>query len=172
MDYEALKKMNYGVYIATSKQSDGKLVGCTINTAVQITSQPVTIAIAVNKENYTHDVIEKEKKFAISILSENSNPRIIGTFGFFSSKDKDKFANFEYNIVDDVPVLEDSTAYLTCKLVGKFEATTHTIFLGEVINTGVNQKPQEQEPMTYEYYHRVLRGKTPKKASSYIPPES
>ncbi|TRW28193.1 flavin reductase [Criibacterium bergeronii] len=169
MDYAALEKMNYGVYIATAKEGD-KLVGCTINAAVQITANPVTIAISINHDNFSHDIIERTKKFAISVLSEHSNPKIIGTFGFFSSKDKNKFENFEYQIVDDLPVLKDVSSYITCKVIGQLEAPTHTIFLGEVINAEVNPETG-CEPMTYEYYHRVLRGKTSKKAATYVPPE-
>ncbi len=165
MNNNILRNLSYGVYVISSL--DGKrLVGCTANSAMQITSSPATIAISINHDNFTHNCITKTQKFSISILSEDSDPSIIGTFGFSSSRDTDKFQNFSYDMVSDIPVVKDSCGYIVCKVVDSFETSTHTIFIGEVIDGDVYSKAV---PMTYSYYHQVIKGKSPKAAPTYIP---
>jgi len=66
-----------------------------------------------------------------------------------------------------VPIVEDHTlAYLEVKCTDRLELTTHTLFVGEVVEAEVIR---EGIPMTYAYYHEVKGGKTPERAATYIP---
>ena len=58
---------------------------------MQITSSPATIAVSINHDNFTNSCIETSGTFAISILSEASDPGLIGRFGFQSGREIDKF---------------------------------------------------------------------------------
>ena len=90
MDNTALYNLSYGVYVITT-WGEGKATGCTANSAMQITSTPATIAISINHDNYTNKCIKDTGIFAVNILGENVDPIIIGSFGFRSGKDVDKF---------------------------------------------------------------------------------
>ena len=70
MDLSVLNNLSYGMYIITTKR-ENKKVGCFINTAMQITSKNPMIAISLNKENYTNEILKETRKCAISILNEN-----------------------------------------------------------------------------------------------------
>ena len=164
MNNKILRDLSYGVYIVGSKDGE-RNVGCTINTAVQITSTPAIIAISINKENYTNECIKKTNKFSVSILNEKSNPTIIGTFGFSSSRDTDKFKDVSYEEIESIPVLKDSNGYVVCEVISTLETDTHTIFVGKIITM---EKYQDETPMTYKYYHEVLKGTSPKKAPTYV----
>ncbi len=48
------------------------------------------------------------------------------------------------------------------------ETSTHTVFLGEVVDGDVNSA---DPAMTYAYYHKVVKGKSPKNAPTYLPEE-
>ena len=164
MDTKVFRDISYGMYVLTTKND--KPVGCIINTLIQITSENPTIAISVNKENYTNKVLKEKKKFAVSILKENITDKVISTFGYFSSKEKDKFENIEYQEVKDIPVVtEDVCSYLLCEVINVIDNGTHDIFIGKVLDT---KKLNEEIPMTYKYYHEVLKGKSPKNAPTYI----
>jgi len=63
----------------------------------QVTSNPATVAISINKENYTHELIELSRKFAVSILSEATPMTFIGLFGFKSGRDVNKLQNVKQN---------------------------------------------------------------------------
>lgn len=164
MDLTALNTISYGVYIVGAKEGE-KLAGCVINTAMQITADPPVLAISLNHENYTHSVIENTGRFSLSVLSEQTPPALIPIFGFRCSKDYDKFSACPYELVDGLPVIREKTcASFVCKVVGKYDAGTHTIFLGQVEQA---QKNESLPQMTYEYYHKVIKGKEPAKAPTY-----
>lgn len=164
MDNKILRDLTYGVYVIGSLDGD-RNVGCIANSVMQITSNPASIAISINHDNYTNECIKKSNKFSVSILNEESNPNIIGTFGFSSSKDVDKYKDFEHELVENVPVIKDSNGYIVCEVTSILETETHTIFVGKVINMN---KYDNKNVMTYKYYHEVLKGSSPKKAPTYI----
>lgn len=163
MDNKVLRNLSYGMYIVGAK--DEKSVGCIANTVVQITSDPKTIAVSINHDNYTNEVIKKTKKFSVSILSENTNPEIIGTFGYKTSREVDKYKNIDTKDIEGLPVLTDSCGNIVCKVIDTMETSTHTVFLGEII---AMDNYTDDTPMTYKYYHEVLKLKSPKNAPTYV----
>ena len=168
MDPKAFYAMSYGVYVV-SAWDNGRPTGCTANCAAQITSSPATVMVSINKDNYTNKCIKDCGHFAISVLAETSDPAIIGTFGFRSGKDYNKFDDVAYSVKDKMPILDDCCAYIACKVIDKMETSTHTVFLGEVIGAETVKKAT---PMTYAYYHGVIKGKTAKNAPTYIAEEA
>ena len=165
MNTKVFRDLSYGVYII-STMADGIATGCTANSAMQITSSPATIAISINHDNYTNECIKEHGKFSISILSEQSNPMLIGKFGFQSGRDTHKFMGVDLAIIEDVPIVKDACSYVVCKVIDMMETSTHTVFLGEVIEGEVLKGGT---PMTYAYYHNVIKGKSPKNAPTYLP---
>lgn len=163
----AFRNLSYGVYIISTLDGD-RPTGCVANSAMQITSEPATIAVSMNHDNYTNSCIEKTGKFALCVMSEQSNAGLIGTFGFQSGKDVNKFDGVESTWKAELPIVTDSCSYLVCKVIDKMETSTHTVFLGEVIEADVLKN---EEPMTYAYYHKVVKGKSPKNAPTYIAEE-
>lgn len=164
MDKKIFRDISYGMYVVTT--SSERNVGCIINTLTQITSENPIISISLNKDNYTNQVIKEVKKFAVSIISEKTNPNLIATFGFQTSKENDKFKNFKYEYIDNLPVIkEETTGYLICEVTEIIDCQTHDIFVAKVINTN---KENDNIPMTYKYYHEVIKGKAPKKAPTFI----
>ena len=67
MDNKAMFKIGYGLYVLTANADKDN--GCIINTAMQVTTTPNRIAVTVNKNNKTHDMIIESGKFNISIIS-------------------------------------------------------------------------------------------------------
>jgi len=167
MNMNAFFSMSYGVYVI-STWNDGRATGCIANSVMQVMAEPATIAISISHDNYTNQCIEKSGRFAISILGENSDPSIIGVFGFKSGKDVNKFDSVEYDIKGNMPVVAESCSYITCEVINKMETDTHTVFLGKAIEADVLSN---DTAMTYDYYHKVIKGKSPKNAPTYIKEE-
>lgn len=98
MNLKALNKLSYGVYVVTSKWNEN-FSGCTITTAMQLTAmEPPRMMVAVNKENYTHELIHNSKKANISVLDNKSKLELIAQFGFRTGKNYDKLQNVETKI--------------------------------------------------------------------------
>ena len=166
MNLKALYKLGYGLYVVSSRKGD-RLNGQIANTVFQITSEPPTIAVSINKNNLTHEFIKESKVLAASVLSQDTPLSFIGHFGFKSGRDIDKLEGINYKIGETrAPVVTDNTlAYLEAKVAQGVDVGTHTIFIGELVGTDVLK---EGEPMTYAYYHQVKRGTTPKTAPVYV----
>ncbi len=145
MNKNVFHKLSYGVYVV-STWDNGKPTGCTANSAMQITSSPATVAVSINHDNHTNKCIQETGRFAISILAEDTLPSIIGTFGFRSGRDTDKFSEVAYSVEDYLPVVTDSCGYIACQVIDRMETATHTVFLGEVKGA---EAFGEREAMTY-----------------------
>lgn len=169
MNKAALYKITYGLYIVTSGQ-DGKFNGQIANSMFQVTSNPGTVAISINKENYTHELIRQSGKFVISILAQAAPMNLIGLFGFKSGRDVNKLENIKIKTgKTKVPiVLENTVAYLEVEMEKELDCGTHTIFVGNIVEGDLTSN---EEPMTYAYYQQVKGGKSPKTAPTYVQSE-
>ena len=167
MNKNTFRNLSYGVYIISAL--DGKRpTGCVANSVMQVTSSPATVAVSVNHDNYTNSCIKEMGKFAVSILTEETDATLIGTFGFQSGKEVNKFDGVASLEREGISLVADANAYLVCKVIDMLETSTHTVFLGEVIDADILS---DKESMTYAYYHKVVKGKSPKNAPTYIEEE-
>jgi flavin reductase (DIM6/NTAB) family NADH-FMN oxidoreductase RutF/rubredoxin len=166
MDLKALYKLGYGLYVVCSRRGN-KLNGQIANTVFQITSEPPTIAVSINKNNLTHEFIKESKRLTVSVISQDTPLSFIGHFGFKSGRDINKLEGISYKTGEtQAPVVtENALAYLEARVIQEVDVGTHTIFIGELVGADVLR---EGELMTYAYYHQVKRGTTPKTAPSYI----
>jgi rubredoxin/flavin reductase (DIM6/NTAB) family NADH-FMN oxidoreductase RutF len=170
MDPNVLHNIGYGMYIISSNK-DGLFNAQIANTVFQITSEPITIAISINKKNLTHEYIEASKRFSISILAQEAPLNFIGKFGFKSGRTEDKFKDTKFIKLDSgcPVVLENSLCYLESKVVNQFDCGTHTLFLGKMTDSKILKTGK---PMSYDYYHQVKRGTTPESAPTFIKEEA
>ena len=169
MNRAALHKISYGLYIVTSGK-DGKFNGQVANSMFQVTSDPATVAISINKQNYTNELIKLSRKFVVSILSEATPMTFIGLFGFKSGRDVNKLQNVKTKTgATKVPiVLENTVSYIEVEVEKEMDCGTHTIFVGNIVDCDV---VSDAEPMTYDYYQKVKGGKSPKNAPTYVKDE-
>lgn len=164
MDLKVLRNLSYGMYIVSTSINNIK-AGCVVNTVTQITSSNPIISISINKNNYTNEILKQSKKIAISILSTDTSKETINAFGFYSSKDTDKFTN-NYEMINDLPVINDNICgYLIGNVIEIVDVETHDIFL---IRLTESVKKDDKKPMTYDYYHQNLKGISPKNAPTFI----
>ncbi len=158
MDAKAMFKLSYGLFVLTAKDGE-KDNGCIINTASQVTAEPNRITIAVNKGNYTHDMIKKTGIFNVSVLSQEVTFDTFKHFGFQSGRDTDKFAGYA-----DAQRSANGLYYLTRgvnalisgKVIETKEFETHTLFIAEVTECRVLS---DDPSVTYAYYFEHIKPK-------------
>lgn len=167
MDITVLFKLTYGLYVV-STMDGARPVGCIINTCFQVTSQNPILAISLNKNNYTLEALRRTKRFALSILAEDTDASIIGSFGFRSSRDCNKYEDYGYDIVEGAPMVNGKFAgRLVLDAINFVDNETHVVVFARLVDTIKG----EGTPMTYDYYHRVVKGRAPKNAPTYVAPE-
>ena len=170
MDTNAIFKLSYGLFVL-STQENGKDNGCIINTAGLLTDNPKRIQIAVNKANFTHDIIKRTGIFNVSVLNVDAPFKMFQQFGFCSGRDTDKFAAVSYdcrtkNGLRYVP--ENCNAVLSGKVLEAYDWGTHTLFVAELTEARtLNEIPS----MTYQYYFDHVKPKpapTAEKKSGWV----
>ena len=158
MNEKALFQLSYGLYVLTAAR-EGKQNGCIINTAGQVTNTPNRIQIAVNKANYTHDMIKETGEFTVSIISQKADFELFKRFGFQSGKDTDKFEGFKGYAVGANGInyiTEGCNGYISVKVEQTLDLDTHTLFIGLVTDMEVlNDTPST----TYTYYQENIKPK-------------
>lgn len=165
MNKSVLWNLSYGVYIVSSMDDD-RPIGCVANSIMQLTHD--CIAVSLNHQNYTNKIVKKTKKLAVSILNNETEENLIPVFGFCSSKDKNKFENIKYKMLENMPVIEKANSYIILETVKEIELETHTLFIGKIIDADILNNGI---PMTYKYYHEAIKGRAPKAAPTYIEEE-
>ncbi|RLD40606.1 MAG: High molecular weight rubredoxin [Bacteroidetes bacterium] len=170
MNPKAYYKLTYGLYIISSKSGD-KMNGYIANTAFQITAEPPQIAISCHKDNLSSSIIKDSGLFAISVLKQDVATKLIGTFGFKSGKNIDKFDSVDYKTGSTgIPIVTtDCVAWFECKLVQTVDVGSHILFIGEVVDNSLLD--ENQEPLTYTWYQTVKNGKAPKNSPTYQKPK-
>ena len=158
VDPNAMFKFSYGLFVLSAKEG-AKDNGCIINTAMQLTSNPQRISIAVNKGNYTHDMILRTGVFNVSVLSEDAAMDVFKRFGFQSGRNADKFDGCEglQRSANGLYYLTGCTnAVLSGKVVQSIDCGTHTLFIADVTEAKVLSK---EPSVTYAYYFANIKPK-------------
>lgn len=168
MNNSILRKLSYGMYTIGVK-SEEKLSACIVNTVFQISSNPVVIAVSINHSCYTAHQIEKTKEFSVTVLNTETPKSVFTALGFSSGFDKDKLADVPHTVVEGLPVItQGRCGYLICNVIDKITLSDHTVYFAEVTSTS---DVTEGESMTYDYYHKVIKGSAPPKAPTYVEDE-
>ena len=158
MNKKAMYKMSYGLFVLTAVNGDDSS-GCIINTAIQAASEPNQISIAVNKANFTHDLVKASKKFNISVISQDAKFELFKHFGFQSGRKVDKFVDFNaYKVSrNNLPYIREGTnAFFSVEVEKEIDLGSHTMFIGTVTDMEVLS---DVPSATYEYYQENIKPK-------------
>ena len=156
MDTSALFKIGYGLYVLSANEQ-GKDNGCILNSVMQVTSEPCQIAICVNKNNYTCEMIQYTKKFNLSVLAEGVTFDVFKNFGYQSGRNTEKFTNFVD--VKRSPngiyyITKDTNAYMSAYVQQEIDLGTHIMFIAQLVEAEVlSEKPT----VTYDFYQKNIK---------------
>ena len=165
MDKNIIRKLTHGMYILTTVGG-----GCFVDAVCQISGgdNPL-ISVAVMKNNYTNELLHKNKKFALSVFGNENDPELIKTFGMNSMRDYNKFENIKCSLVDEINVIDDSLGYIICEIEDIIENDTHTLFIGRAIKSKLIN---DGSAMTYTYYQEhkeeLLKVKTKSNKTAWV----
>lgn len=157
MNPKAMHNISYGLFVLTTNLYKDN--GCIINTAIQVTSEPNRISIAVNKANLTHDLVKESGEFNISVISEDADFELFKRFGFQSGRSSSKFDGFEdysYSANGIAYVTKGVNSYISAKVVSSTDLGTHTLFIADVTDMDVISSVPSA---TYAYYHANIKPK-------------
>ena len=157
-DLSALFKIGYGLYVVTSH--DGKKDnGLIVNTVTQLTSSPNRVAVAINKQNYSHHVIRQTGKMNVNCLSVEAPFSVFEHFGFQTGRTVDKFASYDdLKRSDNGLIILPSyiNAVMSLEVENYLDLGTHGLFICLVTEARVMS---DKDTMTYTYYQKNVKPK-------------
>ena len=162
----AFFKLSYGLFVLTAKDGD-KDNGCIINTASQLTDNPKRITIAVNKANYTHDMILKTGLFNVSVLTTDAPFDLFKYYGFQTGREVNKFpgSGFPRSKNGLIFITGCVNAFISGKVIEAHDYGTHTLFVAEVTEA---QALSSAPSVTYAYYFDHIKPKPAKPAEKKV----
>jgi len=149
----ALENLSYGIHVVTTKSGD-IVAGFTASWVAQVSFAPPQLMVAVKTESYAHKIIEDGGVFAVNILPE-SHADLARKFSPGVHESSETFSEFpSVPKKTGAPILKDALAYIECNVVSASEPGDHTLFVGEIVASGV---PGKGNPLTTSnsdlYYH-------------------
>ena len=122
-----------GVVVVTTKWGE-KLNGMSAAWVSRASEQPFLVMASVYKKNYSHDLINNSRIFAVNYLREGQQQLAVH-FGKQSGREVEKFLKVpHFTEKTGAPILQDCLAYLDCRVIDQMDSGDHTIFLGEVLS--------------------------------------
>ena len=82
-------------------------------------------------------------------IGKNTNPEIIKTFGYNSTRDINKFENIDTTNIDGINIINNTLGYMICQKIDSIDNDTHTLFIGKLIKGDLFE---DKEAMSYTYY--------------------
>lgn len=155
---KAMYALSYGLFVLTTQEGE-KDNGCIINTGMQVTTDPNRIVFAVNKSNYTHDMLLHSKRFTLSVISEEAEFSLFKHFGFQSGREVDKFDGYADAVRGENEVLRPTkgvNAWINGWVVSTVDLGSHTLFLADVVDGDVVSSAPSA---TYAYYQSHIKPK-------------
>lgn len=164
---ETLFKLSYGLFVLSARDTE-KDNGCIINTVMQITDTPLQIAVGINKDNYTYEMIEKTGSFNVSVLTEDVPFSAFENFGFKSGRTEDKFSAFNDKERSENGILyltKYTNAFISAKVIKTLDCGTHMMLIAEVTDA---KTLSDSPSVTYDYYFKNIKPKPEAKKKGYV----
>lgn len=138
-----LRKIPHGLYICGVKDGE-EMNGFTVSWLMQSSFTPPLVVNCVKQGTSSHDMIEKTRVFTISFL-EDGQKDLAAKFFQPKSRVGNKFEDVEFyeGTETGCPIIKDSLGYIECKVVGKVDEGDHTVYVGEVISSGIHREGEQ-----------------------------
>lgn len=158
MDAQVMRNFVYGLFVLTAGNGENNS-GCIINTAIQASEKPDVITISVNKDSYTAELIQKTRKFNISIIDERAPFELFRHFGFQSGRNFDKFKDYDFKEISEnglYYVTEGTNSFISCEVDAEIDLGSHIMFVAFVTEAKILS---DSPSASYTYYHEHIKPK-------------
>ncbi len=154
-EYDKLRRrvlwsMPSGLYVIGSRDGERRN-GMTLNWATQVSTDPKLLAISVEKEAFTHELIAAGGVFTLNVIAREDRAIVRK---FTKPVEVDVAARtlngFPYHDgATGAPVLDQAVAFVECEVSQTVDLQHYSLFLGEIVNAGF-QQPEETETLRME----------------------
>ena len=130
------------VFVISFDSINNRPSGMIAGWSMKCSSNPHMFAVAIWKKNYTYKLIKDTKEFVVAV----PNKKLEKYIEIFGTKHGDKVDKFTLSKIPTakakfvkLPLLRDATVNLECKLEKEIEAGDHSIFIGKILASHINE---------------------------------
>lgn len=142
MDAETINKVMWAIPNAlclVGSASGEEWNGMTQSWVSQVSMEPVLLAISVDNKAVTNRLIREGGAFSVN-LWDRADTRVFVKFSKPAKRDGMTLNGRPVRIGETgVPIFEEAVAWIECRLHDTIDVGTHTLFLGEVVDTGFHE---------------------------------
>ncbi|MGD9784081.1 MAG: flavin reductase family protein [Hyphomicrobiaceae bacterium] len=145
--YRALMRHQAGAVTVVACGIGDERAGLTATAFSSLSDSPPTVLVCVQRTAGAHDVISRARAFSVNILASDQQAVAERFAGKSGETGEARFAGLEWKrLATGAPVLAGALASLDCELLEQHGFTTHSIFIGRVVD-GLMRA--EAEPLLY-----------------------
>lgn len=121
-----------GVAVITSRGP----CGATTNALTSLSLEPLLVLVALDRTSNTLAAVRSSGRFCINVLAAGQE-EVARRFAT-KATGEEKLAGIPHDVVDGIPVLGGSVAWLACELDSELEGGDHAILLGRPFEAGAD----------------------------------
>lgn len=131
-----MRRLAAGVSLITTRDEAGTRHGLIATSVTSVSLEPPSLLVCINKSVSSHDALARAGIFCVNLLPEDADDIAMR---FSSSRYRDvRFAEGNWSELETgSPVLDNAIASFDCRITSTLDATSHTIFIGEVVGVSV-----------------------------------
>ena len=164
IEWDALYKVSLGLYVLGANDVS-RPVGSIVDAVMIAANKPCALALSCGNASYTKSCIEQNHKFSLSVLPKDIEPFVVANFGFQSSKNINKWDNVKYDLLNDLPVLQNALAQITAKVLTSYPLESNTVFIAEIEEA---KNIRNAENLLYEDYRNYFKNDVIKSFQQYM----
>lgn len=131
---QVMSRFPTGVTVVAARDADGAPFGLTVSSLTSVSLDPPLILVCIDEKASSHDRLVSAASFTVSVLSD----RQAGVAERFASEPSaGRFDGVSWReVASGDPVVEGTTAWLSCARESVYGGGDHSILLGRVEAAG------------------------------------
>ena len=157
MNIDNLKYMTLGLYaIGVKDTKNDRFCGLIVDALMPFIPSPATIVVSIRNTCYSCEQILKSKQFSVSVLGQNTDPKVFAALGYQTGKNCDKWKDLDYFEQNGLPFLSEAIQIMSAKVIEHYQVDAYTLIVARIENEKILNTDL---PLTYAQYQTSLKNK-------------
>ncbi len=136
---EVMSSYPTGVTIVAGRDEAGEPYGLTVNSFTSVSLEPPLVLVCIAHSSTSHDRLVDARHFAVNVLSADQADVAVR---FAQEPSEGRFDEWPWRESGvGVPIFDDATAWLECRLHQVLDGGDHSILVGRVVGSWVGERP-------------------------------
>lgn len=142
----AMGSLAAGVTVVTTRDPHGDLRGLTATAVCSVSLVPPLLLVCIDRKADCYEAFQEAETFAVNFLRDDQ--RVLSRR--FAKKNARKFRGVTHRAgITGAPILAGVLGHVECRMYARYPGGDHTIFVGEVVDSGVGLLENGRSPLLH-----------------------